>query len=166
MTKLKNDTIRIEADGTSTTTSKSFNIKVKNGEDFYFTFLSFMKPALKIKSVRDLHVLSKLCLSMEFNTNKVSLPSSKRKEICGELGIQNSHLSNSIQSLKKLGLMWGEGGLYELCPYVVWKGHTDARDNLLKNDGLELRARFKSFFTEDDDEPISPFIFGSTEFDK
>ena len=166
MAKLKHETVKLEADGTSTTTSKSFNIKVKSSEDFYFTFLSYLKPALKIKSLRDIHVLTKMCLSMEFNSNKVMLPSSKRKEICGELNIQNTHLSNSIANLKKLGLMWGEGGVYELCPYVVWKGHTDARENLLRNEGIELKVKFKSFFTENDDEPINPLIFGSTQFDE
>jgi hypothetical protein len=31
---------------------------------------------------------------------------------------------------------------------------------------IELRARFKSLFTEDDEEPINPLIFGSKDFDK
>jgi hypothetical protein len=165
MARLKHETVVIGSDGKATTTSKSFNIKVKDSEDFFLTFLGYMKPGLKIKSVRDAHVLTKMCLAMEFNTNKVSLPSSRRKEICLELGIQNSHLSNSIQRLKVLGLLWGEGGVYELSPYAVWKGHTDARDNLLKNEGIELRLKFKSSF-DGDEVPLNPLQFGSKEFDK
>lgn len=167
MARLKNETTVFDpVNKTSVVTSKSFNIKVKDSEDFYFTFFSYMKPALKIKSVRDIHVLTKLSLAMEFNTNKVSLPSSKRKEICGELNIQNSHLSNSIQRLKALGLMWGEGGVYELSPFAVWRGHTDARENLLKNEGLELRLKFATMFKDESGEEVNPLVFGSTQFDK
>lgn len=154
MARLKHETTVFDPNTKTTlTTSKSFNVKVSGVEDFYFTFLSFMKPSLNIKSVRDIHVLTKLCLSMEFNTNKVSLPSSKRKEICMELGIQNSHLSNSIQRLKELGIMWGEGGVYELSPYAVWRGHTDARENLLRNEGVELRLKFGMMFKEEYEYP-------------
>lgn len=167
MARLKNETVKQEPDGSTTTTSKSFNIKVKNSEDFYFTFLSYMKPALKIKSLRDIHVLTKLCMCLEFNTNKVSLPSSKRKIICAELEIQNSHLSNSIQRLKALGLMWGEGGVYELSPFAVWRGHTDARENLFKKEGMELRLRFAAMFVDEEpvEEVYNPLNGGSKEFE-
>ena len=167
MPKLKNEISVLDPiSGHYTTTSKSFNIKVKNSEDFYFTFLSYLKPSLKIKSVRDIHVLTKLCMSMEFNTNRVMLPSFKRKEICSELNIQNTHLSNSIHNLKVLGIVAGEGGSYELNPFIVWKGHTDARDSLLKKDGLEIKLKFKVELDEDDEEAVyNPMNGGSKEFD-
>lgn len=142
MQKLKHETVREEKDGSTTTTSKSFAVKAKNSEDFFFTFISFMKPSLKIKSMRDVYVLTKLCMSMEFDSSKVFMPSDRRKSICDELKMKPTHFSNSLASLKDLGILSGGGGVFELNPIFFWKGRTDVRDKMLKEEGLEVKIRF------------------------
>lgn len=169
MRKLKNETVKEEKDGSVTTTSKSFAIKAKTSEDFYFTFISFMKPSLKIKSMRDVYVLTKLCMSMEFDSSKVFMPSERRKDICAELDMKPTHFSNSLASLKDLGILSGGGGVFELNPVFFWKGRTDVRDKILREEGLEIRIRFGGKELEEDqtiEAPVyNPMVSGSKEFE-
>ena len=58
--------------------------------------------------------------------------------------MKNSHLSNSIARLKKVSLISGEQGKYELNPMIVWKGDIKTRDQLLKDRGMEFRMKFTS----------------------
>lgn len=124
-------------------------IRIKTSSDeFYMTYIKFMSSIFEIKSITDVQVLAKMCMMMGYNTNQVSLPSSKRKEICDSLKIQNSNLSHSIKRLKALGLISGDGGVYEIDPKIYWKGTNDNRQKLLSSRGMKLTVDFA-----DRDEP-------------
>lgn len=143
MAKLKHETTIVDRNtGEIITSSKSFSVKSKSSEEFYMTFIQFVQPLLRFKSIRDMQVLTKFCMMIEYNTNRVILPAPRRKQICEELGMENTHLSNCIRRLKDLRIITGDKGVYEVNPIYFWKGTTDSRDKLLKNEGLEIRIKF------------------------
>ena len=71
----------------------------------------------------------------EYNTGRVLITSDVRKEICQLLQISTQQVTNSLASLKKIGLIKGERGTYYLNPLVYWKGTNDSRNSLLREDG-------------------------------
>lgn len=145
------------------TETKQLYQKVDNSKDFYLTFIHMFKPQLKIKSVTDIHVLTYLCLNMEYNSTRVTLPTSRRQSLCKELDIANTHLSNSLKRLIDIGLITGGNGEYELNPFLVWKGKLDEREKLLATKGIEIRITFKKTCPES---IYNPFNGGSKEFDQ
>jgi hypothetical protein len=143
--------------------NKPIFVKADNSKDFYITFFQMFKAQLQIRSMTDVNVLTSFCLSMEYNSTKVKLSTSSRKQLCNDLGIANSHLSMSIKRLKAIGLIDGEDGEYEINPFLVWKGNLTKRERLLAKDGIEIRMRFSKIAPE---VPYNPFNGGSKEFDK
>ena len=140
--RLVNETTTVDrTTGEIVTTSKTFNIKVV-GEEFYMTFVPNMASFYEIKSLVDSKVLAKFGEYATFITGEVLLPPSKRAKIASDLKISVQQVTNSILNLKKLGLISGSRGAYELNPFVWWKGTTEARNNLLKNHSLELTVKF------------------------
>lgn len=123
-------------------TSKTFTLKVSNNDEFYMSYITFMQSIFKIKSITDVQVLAKFCIMMEYNTNKVLLPTGRRKELCEELGINNPNLSRSISRLKELNLISGDQGTYEINPTVYWKGTAAERTKLLHTRGLNINVKF------------------------
>lgn len=136
--------------GEVTTITKSFSVKTTS-EAFYMTFIGNMASFYKITSITDVKILAKFCENTVFNTNKVSITTSKRKELCKSLNVTSQTFSNSINRLKKLGLITGSGGDYEINPTIFWKGTTDERSKLLKEGGLELRIKFKAHDSYNDE---------------
>lgn len=123
---------------------REVTVDTKNSEQFYMIYIECIAPLLKITSGNDAAVLSSLCCMMEYNTAKVYLNADRRKEICSRIGIVNSVLSRSLASLRDLSLIsGGEGGTYEINPYVFWKGSTTEREQLLRNEGLTLKIKFR-----------------------
>lgn len=123
---------------------KEVTVKTKTSEQFYMVYIECVAPLLKITSGNDAGVLSCLCTMMEYNTARVYLNADRRKEICDRIGIVNSVLSRSLASLRNLSLITGgEGGTYEINPYIFWKGNTADREKLLRNEGLTLKIKFK-----------------------
>jgi hypothetical protein len=142
---------------------KAINIKAANSKEFYFTFIHMVREQLKIKGAQDIHVLSNLCIMMEYNSTKVKLTTSDRKRICEEMGIENSHLSNSLKRLAEIGLIVGADGEYEINPFLAWKGSLAEREKLIATKGIEIRLRFSKTSPE---QPFNPLFGGSKEFDK
>lgn len=142
---------------------KTINVRAKNSKEFYFTFLQMLKAQLKLKGITDIHVLTNLCIMMEYNSTRVKLTTSDRKRICEELSIKNSHLSNSLKRLVEIGLIVGIDGDYEINPFLAWKGSLDEREKLLMTKGVDIRIRFSKTSPE---QPYNPMVGGSKEFDK
>jgi hypothetical protein len=141
MARLKNETVEIGPDGKAIHTIKSFNVKAPSAK-FYMTFIEHVAPLFKISSPLDRKILDQLCCNAEFNIGKVIISSEKRTEICSTLGISHQTFNNSLVKLKKMRLISGERGVYEINPMIFWKGTTDEREKLLKEGGLELRIKF------------------------
>lgn len=141
---------------------KPILVKVKNTEDFYFTFIQMFQQQLKIKSLTDVHVLTKFCLMMEYNSTKVKLTAGARKQLCDDIGIKMPHLSNSIGRLKEFGIIRGKDGEYEVNPFFAWKGKLSEREKLLSMNGVEIKLKFGTGGAE---LPYNPFKGGSKEFD-
>ncbi len=53
-----------------------------------------------------------------FNTGQVSLGAADRKKLCGDLGIKNNVLSNSLKELVDKSLIRGSKGSYFINPQV------------------------------------------------
>lgn len=125
-------------------TSKTFTFKVNNNDEFYMSYITFMQSIFKIKSITDVQVLAKFCIMMEYNTNKVLLPTGRRRELCEELAINNPNLSRSISRLKELELITGDQGTYEINPTVYWKGTAAERTRILNSKGLSINVEFSN----------------------
>lgn len=140
--KLKNEEVVVDRDtGEIQTTIKTFNIRT-NSAQFFMTFIDSISGLFNISNNTDRRVLDQLCKRVQFNSSLVYLTANRRKEITEELGISKQSLSNSLSNLKKLKIVSGEGGEYELNPFIFWKGTTDEREKILKDKGLELRLKF------------------------
>jgi len=115
-----------------TETTKKFSVAVST-ESFYMTFIGAMQGIFAIENLTDVKVLAKMCERAEYNTGRVLMTSDIRKEIMKALSITPQTMSNSFARLKKLNLITGERGTYELNAHVFWKGDTNSRNNLLKS---------------------------------
>jgi uncharacterized protein YrrD len=136
------DRIVDQETGEQLTTKK--DITITSEEEFFLVFLSNLGSLYKLKNATEIHVLAKMCSIAMFNTNTVMLPSAERKNICDELDITNTNLTNILRSLKLSGAITGENGKFTINPDIMWKGSTKAREKWLKSDqGLELRIKFK-----------------------
>jgi hypothetical protein len=143
--KLRNEEFIVnQSTGETVYNSKTYATKVKDTETFYMVFLEFIGPLFGVKSLIHRKILDSLCNIAEFNTGKVLLTSATRKAICDKLEIGGQTFNNALVKLKKLGLLHGERGQFELNPKIFWKGTTDQRRKLLREQGLELNIKFKA----------------------
>lgn len=130
---------------------KRFVVK-ENTDKFYQTYLNFMAPYLGVTGGNDLKVLVGLAMSVEWEGCKVRLTPEKRADLANLLQLKPQTISNSITKLKKIGLVQGTRGDYELDPRIIWTGTASARTDLLVAKGLSLEIKF----TSDDDVTITP----------
>lgn len=126
--------------------SKTENVFIKKttADHYYMTFIETMGPILGIKSLVDRNVLDAMCRLCEYNTCKVFLTPGLRKKLCDEIGVTSQQFSNSISKLKKLSLVKGEAGDYELNPKILWKGDLKERRKVLSSKGISVTIEFRS----------------------
>lgn len=117
--------------GQEVTTFKRYRTRVKTQETFFTTFIGSLQGFYNLTSLTDVKVLTRFCEIAEVNSNTVYLPSGRRKEVCEDLRISSSQLSNSLKNLKDRGLILGSHGVYKLNPVLYWKGSFEARENML-----------------------------------
>lgn len=144
MPRYKHETTITNRDtGEVTTTSKTEHIsKVKNSEEFYMCYIQTMAMMMKITSMEDIRLLTKLCLMMSYGTNEVHLTTQRRQQAAKELGVHDTTISRSIGRLKKLGIISGDRGEYQINPIFYWKGTNETRDKLLREQGLTFKIQF------------------------
>lgn len=123
--------------------TKTFAVKIPHEENFFFIFPEGTDYIYTIKGVVDIRVLFLLCSHVEFNSGKIYITSSLRNTFQDSLGISKQSFSNSITRLKKDGILHGSKGVYEINPRMFWKGTTDTRNKLLKDNKLEIHIKFK-----------------------
>jgi hypothetical protein len=127
--------------GEVVTIKKSISVTTKTTDEFFMIFVKYLSGFFELTSAVDIKVLIKFCQCADFNTGQVLLPAGKRKELCDELNLKSTHLSNSITRLKAKGLVIGEQGTYELNPIVAWKGDMKTREQLIKQKNMRLDFR-------------------------
>ena len=137
MAKLKNEIVQEVLDIETgelirTTTQKVYSSKI-NSESFFMTFIEAIAPIYKLKSATDLKLIIKFCEIAEFNTGKVIISSSLRKDICEQLGISNNQYSISLKSIKEKGIVTGDKGTFVLNPSIYWKGTVKSRESIMKD---------------------------------
>lgn len=95
----------------------------KETEPAYAKFyLEHIKMICSLKR-GSIDVLIKLIELVEYNTNKVTLTPSHRKNIAKALGITTGSFANSLTDLKKTGILIDlEQGIFLLNPNIVAKG--------------------------------------------
>lgn len=149
MSKLQHIEEQIDTStGEVKTIRKTFAIKAKNSEDFFLTFLSGMNAICSLSRPSDIKVLTIMCSIAEFNTGKVKLTIKERKTIYKKLNISAQSLSNSLKRLKESGLVSGDRGDYEVNPQYFWKGTTDERNKLLKQQKADILLKYSSNVNE------------------
>lgn len=141
--RLKNEeTVVDHTTGEVLTVTKSYTVSTSS-EEFFMTFISSLASFYRINSITDVKVLTFMCTNANFNTGHVSLTAAKRKEMIEQLQITNRQtVTNSLNRLKKLGLIAGDDGEYDVDPRVFWKGSTMERERKLRKEGLHLMMKF------------------------
>tara|TARA_R110002020_G_scaffold120231_1_gene274093 strand:- start:11 stop:451 length:441 start_codon:yes stop_codon:yes gene_type:complete len=125
------------------TVKKTFSVKTKHKEDFFFVFLSALNAMEPLSRPSDIKVLMHLCTMAEFNTGKVALTAQERKRILKALKVKAQSFTNSLARLKTAGLIIGGKGEYVVNPQYFWKGTTDERTALLKKRSAELLLKYE-----------------------
>lgn len=136
----------------STEITKSFTKKI-DVESFYMVFIDYISPLYKLKSDTAKSILNYMCSLAEFNEGKVYLTTNKRKQMCEDLGIKTTSLTNNLKLLKKSNLISGLDGDFIINPQIFWKGSTDTRRQLLKDKSIRVTFNIES--TVDDSEEKS-----------
>lgn len=132
---LKNETTVVDTEtGEVITTSKTFAIKTQHDE-FYMSYINNMVGFFNLKSIVDIKLITKMCMIAEYNTGRVLITREVRNEIKELLRISSQQMTNSLNSLKNIGLIKGSYGTYFLNPMVYWKGTNDSRNNFIRQDG-------------------------------
>lgn len=124
------------------TYSKQYTVKI-DSDKFYMVFIESIARLFQVKSATDRAILDYMMTVSDFNTNKVRLVADDRKLLADSLGISLQAVSNSISNLRKLKVISGEKGLYFVNPDLMWKGSSEARNQLLRDKGLELKILFQ-----------------------
>lgn len=128
-------------------TQKTFTEKV-NPERFYMTFIDYIAPLYQLRSEVARRMLDWMCEHAAFNTGIVDLSTSKRQQMCTDLGLANNQVTNNLKKLKDLNLISGEKGSFKINGEIFWKGDLPTRrKELLDKKSLEV-----SFKLIDDDE--------------
>jgi hypothetical protein len=152
--------------GTETITNH-YAIPVKRTDPFYMVFEDRINSILDVESLIDSRLLHELACAMTFNTNEVFVPNKRRQELCNKLSINTSQFSKSIKRLKSVGLLSGDKGVFLLNPYVLWKGETQVRVELINKGDSKIRTQFiKETKTEAEGIEVTynPFNGGSRDF--
>ena len=115
---LKNEVTKVDSEtGEIVTTSRTFSVKT-NIDEFYFSYINNMMGFFNLKSAIDCKLITKMCMIAEYNTGRVLITPEVRREVCKLLNISTQQITNSLSSLKKIGLIKGERGTYQLNPMV------------------------------------------------
>lgn len=123
---------------TTIETAKVFTERVKE-DSFYMTFIDFVAPLYKLTSETARKLLTWMCEHAEFNTGKIKLTSADRKEIVNEFKVTNNTITNCLSTLKKLKLISGSSGNFEINPQIFWKGDLSIRRELLKDNDFQVK---------------------------
>lgn len=121
--------------------AKEYSTKVES-DKFYMTFIDYIAPLYKIKSENARKILAWMCSHAEYNTGVVSLTTADREQMASEIDICSNTITNNLSTLKKLGLISGEKGKFQINPQIFWKGDTKTRRELLKNEELKITFSF------------------------
>ena len=123
---------------TTVETAKVFTERIKE-DSFYMTFIDFVAPLYKLTSETARKLLTWMCEHAEFNTGKIKLTSADRKEIVSKFNITNNTITNCLSTLKKLKLISGSSGNFEINPQIFWKGDLSIRREILKNNDFQVK---------------------------
>lgn len=123
------------------TSEKKFVYDI-NTDSFFMTFIDFMAPLLEIKGRNTKTLLSWMCANAEYNTGKIYIPAPRIKQLSQNLNITKQCIYNGFVELKKLGLITGERGAFQLNPEIFWKGDIQARKRLLESNGNKVSVTF------------------------
>ncbi len=144
--------IERKEDGRSVTQTreKTFNIAIEQ-DTFYMSYVENMAGFWNLTSATDMKLLAFLCTKAEFNTGKVILSRVLRESLCDQLKIHSTQISRSLRSLRQKELIVVNLDEIDINPTVFWKGSNDARNKLLREDGLAVKIKFMYPKQEDDD---------------
>ena len=105
--------------------------KPKVEDTFYMSYTDYFDLLYKVKPAAAINLLFYICSNMEYNTNTISLPAAKRKELCTKLAISNNCVTNYLKALKDAKIIHGSSGQFMVNPYLFWKGDSATRQKVL-----------------------------------
>lgn len=145
--KLKSETVQTTLDPETGevftfTTSKVFSVKTSS-ENYFITFIEHLGGFYNITTKTDIALVGLLCSLAEFNTGKVLLNTTRRTEICAQLGIDKPYLSRCLKKLRDRGILQGSSDTFNINPNLFWKGSLQAREEYLKNNKFIVQFEFE-----------------------
>lgn len=98
--------------GEVNTIIKSFSVKKKKVEKFFFVFTKNIMKFYDIERAIDFKILFFLSSHIEFSTKQIKFSRKEKLEFMETVNIKTQCFSNSIKRLKDLGIISGERGDY------------------------------------------------------
>ncbi len=142
--QLKHESTTLDREtGEIITTNKTYSVKT-DPENFYMTYIESLASFFQIKSLLDIKLIIRFCTLAEYNSGRVLITSSLRRELLEGMNIDKYQLSKSIKKLKELNLLTGDHGTYYLNPDIFWKGTNSMRRELIKKKQLNITISFES----------------------
>lgn len=138
----KTTTILNKETGEHTEVSKMFKVST-NTEEFYISYVENMAGVFNLKSAVDIKVLIQMCRIAEYNTGRVYLTPKERNEMMQLVGVSTQQVTNSLSNLKRLQLIEGDRGNYDINPAIFWKGDSKSREKLIKSGKVKVTLEFR-----------------------
>lgn len=137
---------RIQVNCKKTIVYSNSNQKIEEFENFndscYRIFIDYSNPLYQLSSDSARKVLMYMCKIVQFNNCSVSLPTGERIKICNKCNISNNTITNSLASLKKLGIIFGDKGKFYINPKIIWKGDLSVRNYFLNDSEFMSKFNF------------------------
>lgn len=124
-------------DGTVKREWKRYSLKV-NKENFFMTYIETISSLWGLNNANDRKVLDCLCSFADYNTGIAFISYNRRKDIESRLNITSQQISNSLNNLKKNGIIVGDRGEYAINPNLFWRGNDEERLKMLASNNWNL----------------------------
>lgn len=116
--------------------------KDRNSDKFFAVFIDNINSILSITGENAIKVLLWMCSIAEYNSGIVYMTTRQIIELANLLNKPRQSIYNSIVQLKKLDLISGERGCFQINPEIFWKGELSVRKQLLDKSGNKMSITF------------------------
>ncbi|QOL26234.1 replication/maintenance protein RepL [Thalassotalea sp. LPB0316] len=110
--------------------------KQKRCNEHYFSVFQTCTPLLRALTRQQRNVFDLFCISLGYNTNRIDLNSTIRREMADQLSISVGSLNNHLCALKKAGIIRAIGNnSFMVNPEIAFKGSLATALNLKEEFG-------------------------------
>lgn len=110
-----------------------FCVPVLHADRYSMTYDYSTQILSRIKSKDAVVLANALSCHSEYDTNKVSMTTAKRRQIASSMGIHISNMPRLMKILEDAGVLNRRHGEVFLNPYMYWRGTSASRGDYIKS---------------------------------